>query len=122
MSKATILLAEDEAMLRLMAADTLEECGFQVLAAPDGIDALDLLKVHSEIALLISDIRMPRMDGYALAAASLAFRPELKVIFMTGYAHNPPAALAARNFQVLRKPFNFEELCSAADGLLADGG
>jgi DNA-binding NtrC family response regulator len=81
-----------------------------------------MLKVHSEIALLISDIRMPRMDGYALVAASLEFRPELKVIFMTGYAHNPPTTLAARNLKTLLKPFNFEDLCSAAHGLLAGGG
>jgi len=119
MPKAKILLAEDEAMLRLMATNTLEECGFQVLAAPDGADALEMLKDHSEIALLISDIRMPRMDGYALVAAGLEIRPELKVIFMTGYAHHPPAALSALKLKTLRKPFNFEDLCSAAHGLLA---
>jgi CheY-like chemotaxis protein len=122
MSKTTILVAEDEEMLRLMAVDTLEECGFEVLAAPDGVDALEMLMVHSEVALLISDIRMPRMDGYALAAASLEVRPELKVIFMSGYAHNPPASLAAWKLKTLRKPFNFEDLCSTAKGLLAGGG
>ena len=122
MPKATILLAEDEAILRSIAVETLEDCGFQVFAATDGVDALDLLKIHSEIALLISDIRMPRMDGYELVVASLEFRPELKVIFMTGYAHNPPAALAARKLKTLRKPFNLEDLCSAARGLLAEVG
>jgi len=62
MSNGTILLAEDEAVLRLICVETLEDCGFRVFAASDGVDALELLMSHSEVALLISDIRMPRME------------------------------------------------------------
>jgi CheY-like chemotaxis protein len=120
MSKATVLVAEDQALLRLIAVEILEEWGFQVFAASDGAEALELLKANSDIALIISDIRMPRMDGYALVEASLIFRPNLKVILMSGYAHDPPSAIVGRRLKTFHKPFNIEELCAAADEVLAE--
>ena len=92
--KTTLLLAEDEAMLRVIAVEMLEDAGFEVFEAADGVEALELLKAHPEISLLVSDIKMPRMDGYALAEAGLALRPELKILLMTGYAQEPPPALS----------------------------
>src|SRR5579872_1737280 len=76
--KAAVLIAEDETVLRSIAVEVLEQCGFFVFAAADGEAALEVLKAHAEIALLISDIQMPRMNGYTLIAAALEFRPELK--------------------------------------------
>jgi len=115
-----ILVAEDEAMLRIIVVEMLEEAGFAVYEAGDGIEALALLKAHPQIALLVSDIKMPCMDGFALVAAGLEFKPELKVLLMTGYAPGPlPPALKARQIPILHKPFNPERLCAMAVALVA---
>ena len=59
---------------------------------------------------------MPRMDGYALAEAGLALRPDLKILLMTGYAQEPPppALLNPADIHTLHKPFNLERLCALA--------
>ena len=90
-----VLVAEDEAMFRDAAVESLRNCGFQVFAAGDGEEALAILKAHPEISLLVSDVRMPNMDGYALVEQGLALRPSLKVILMTGYAQTPPKLVDA---------------------------
>jgi CheY-like chemotaxis protein len=113
--KPLILVAEDEAMLRVIAVEMLEDAGFQVFEAGDGVEALALLKAHPGILLLVSDIKMPRMDGYALVEAGLEVRPDLKVLLMTGYAQDPPAQLMkAGEIKILHKPFNLEKLCTMA--------
>jgi CheY-like chemotaxis protein len=117
--RTPILIAEDEAMLRLIAVELLQDAGFQVFEAGDGVEALELLKANPQIALLVSDVKMPRMDGYSLVEAGLALRPDLKVLMMTGYAQNPPQALKALDIQVLRKPFNLERLCVLAAEMTA---
>jgi CheY-like chemotaxis protein len=118
--KPPILVAEDEAMLRVIAVEMLEDAGFKVFQAGDGVEALELLKSNPQIALLVSDVKMPRMDGYALVEAGLAFKPELKVLLMTGYAQDPPpSVLKAREIQILHKPFNLEKLCTIAAEMIA---
>lgn len=113
--KTTLILAEDEAMLRVLAVEMLEEAGFEVFEAADGVEGLELLKAHPEASLLVSDIKMPRMDGYALAEAGLALKPDLKVLLMTGYAQEPPPErLKQADVQILYKPFNLERLCALA--------
>jgi len=118
--KLPILVAEDEPMLRIIAVEMLADAGFEVFEAADGLEALELLKANPGIALLVSDIKMPRMDGYALVEAGLAVRPDLKVLLMTGYAQDPlPQTLKARDIKVLHKPFNLERLCALATQLTA---
>ena len=118
--RTPILVAEDEAMLRLITVEVLQDAGFEVYEAADGAEALDLLKTHPAIELLVSDIKMPRMDGYALVEAGLAFRPELKVLLMTGYSQEPPAFIQQiQDIQILRKPFNLERLCALATEMTA---
>jgi len=119
-ARTPILVAEDEVMLRVIAVEMLEEAGFQVFEAGDGVEALELLKLHPQIALLVSDIKMPRMNGYALVEAGLALRPDLKILLMTGYAQDPPPQLLkAREIQILHKPFNLERLCTLAAEMTA---
>jgi CheY-like chemotaxis protein len=113
-----ILLAEDEAMLRVIAVEMLEDAGFTVFQAGDGEEALTLLKQNPGITLLVSDIKMPRMDGYALVQEGLTVRPDLKVLLMTGYAQDPPPHLQARGIQTLHKPFNLDRLCQLAGEML----
>jgi CheY-like chemotaxis protein len=114
-----ILVVDDEAMLRMIAVETLEDAGFSVLQAGDGEDALALLKDNPGIEMLVSDIKMPRMNGYALAQAGLALRPDLKILLMTGYAQEPPAALQGlAQIRTLHKPFDLGRLCSMVNQML----
>src|SRR5450432_2450319 len=89
-ARTPILLAEDEAMLRVIAVEMLEDAGFQVFEAGDGVEALELLKGDPEMALLVSDITMARMDGYSLVDAALRYRDAHKVLVSTGYENHPP--------------------------------
>ncbi|MGN6514317.1 MAG: response regulator [Rhizomicrobium sp.] len=117
---AAILLAEDEAMLRIVAAETLKDDGFEVFEAGDGVSALEILRAHPEIALLISDIKMPRLGGYELAENAMAIRPDLKILFMTGYStQSPPAYVREHSIRTLQKPFNVIELSHIAKAMLA---
>lgn len=121
MTKPQILIAEDEVMLRVAAAEMLESAGFEVFQAGDGEEALALLKLHPSIALLISDIRMPRMDGYSLVKAGMDLKPGLRFLLMTGYAQDPPADLIReRHIEILRKPFNLNRLCQMAGTMTAN--
>jgi signal transduction histidine kinase len=85
----TILVVEDDDMVREFATVSLEEAGYRVLAAADGPAALALLDAHPEIALLFTDVVLPgTMNGRALANEVAARRPELKAVFTTGYTRN----------------------------------
>jgi CheY-like chemotaxis protein len=113
-----ILIAEDEAMFRDAAVESLKAAGFEVFQASDGEEALALLKEHPHISLLISDVRMPYMDGYALVEAGLLLKPDLKVILMSGYTNIPPKLMLERGIDTLRKPFDLNDLRSRAENLV----
>ena len=84
--RETILLAEDETSLRTLTRNTLELFGYTVLEAKDGIEALNVSDRHSGgIDLLLTDVVMPGMDGRSLAHELTRRRPEVKVVFMSGY-------------------------------------
>ena len=118
-SEPAVLIAEDEAMLRIVAVETLKDDGFTVFEAGDGASALEILRGHPEIELLISDIKMPKLGGYELAQGALALRPDLKVLFMTGYnTESPPDFIRERSIQTLQKPFNVIQLSHAAKAML----
>jgi hypothetical protein len=83
---ATILLVEDEDMVRQMTERILEEQGYRVLAASSAPDALELAAHHEEVDLVVTDVVMPGMKGPELVSRLLAARPELKVLYVSGYA------------------------------------
>src|SRR2546423_1784963 len=84
---ARILIAEDEDSLRHLVARALSLDGHRVMTANDGAEALDLLaREHGAFELLLTDIRMPVMDGIALALAAARDHPQVAVLLMTGYA------------------------------------
>jgi two-component system cell cycle sensor histidine kinase/response regulator CckA len=118
---ARILLVEDEPELRRLLAEALETHGFAVVQAGDGLEALEQLKAHPGLPLLLSDIRMPNMDGHALVEAALALRPELKVLLMTAYPTDrpQPAALYAREIRTLSKPFPVARMIALVEEMLA---
>jgi len=110
-----ILIADDEAMLRSVAAEILSDSGFTVIEACDGVEALEALKANPDVDLLISDVRMPRMSGYALVDAGIALKPDLKVLLITGFSRDPlPDHLTKRGVQILYKPFDLETLPNLA--------
>ncbi|MGD0144865.1 MAG: response regulator [Rhizomicrobium sp.] len=117
----TVLIAEDEAMLRFVAVETLSDAGFLVFDAVDGSAGLKILESDTKIDLLVSDIKMPGLNGYQLAEAGLALRPELKVVLMTGYAQEPiPEKIKRAGARVIYKPFDFDVLTALAQELLAE--
>jgi len=119
-ARPMVLVAEDEAMLRLVAVEMLSDAGFQVFDAGDGNAGLKILQAEPRIDLLISDIKMPGMNGYELAEAGLALRPGLKVLLMTGYAQEPlPDKIREAGVHVIYKPFDFDMLSQLAKQLLA---
>ena len=110
---ARILIAEDEEALRALCARALATHGHEVKTACDGSDALDLLcRDEGRFDLLLTDIRMPVMDGIALALAAARDHPDLTILLMTGYADQRERAhgLDAIIYDVIAKPFTVGEL------------
>jgi len=119
---AKILIAEDEEALRAMCARGLTMSGHEVMTACDGSEALDLLKREGgRFDLLLTDIRMPIMDGIALALATARDFPDLVILLMTGYADQRERAhgLDALIHDVIAKPFTLTVLRAAVDEALA---
>jgi CheY-like chemotaxis protein len=121
---ATVLLVEDERVVRDLARRTLARAGYRVLEASDGEEALEVSRRHpGPIDLVVSDVVMPRMGGRALVARLLAERPGLRVLFMSGYPNDAgdlrEVTGAAGNF--LQKPFAPSQLLARASGLLSPG-
>jgi two-component system cell cycle sensor histidine kinase/response regulator CckA len=121
MSGPQVLVAEDEGVLRGHIAEMLTERGLQVMQAADGMEASQILKDNRGISLLLSDVRMPRMDGYALIDEAIARNPVLKVLMMTGNAggHSPPPVVKAREIATLIKPFDMDRMCDMVVEMLA---
>jgi two-component system cell cycle sensor histidine kinase/response regulator CckA len=109
----TILLVEDEAGVRELAREVLEEAGYPVVEASDPEQALRIAEQHDgPIHLLLTDVVMPRIDGPELARRLLAARPRLKVLFMSGYTDGAVAEqrLLERGTAFLQKPFTPDAL------------
>jgi CheY-like chemotaxis protein len=118
---AKILIAEDEDSLRAMCARGLTMAGHDVKTACDGSEALDLLqRAGGGFDLVLTDIRMPIMDGIALALAAARDYPDLVILLMTGYADQRERAhgLDALIHDVISKPFTLAALRSAVDEAL----
>jgi two-component system, cell cycle response regulator CpdR len=106
---ARILIAEDEETLSALCARALASDGHEVKTACDGSDALDLLvRERGGFDLLLTDVRMPIMDGIALALAAARDYPDLAILLMTGYADQRERAhgLDAIIHDVIAKPFS----------------
>jgi signal transduction histidine kinase/ActR/RegA family two-component response regulator len=111
--KETVLLVEDDPAVRAFSRRTLEELGYTVLPASDGVDALQLA-ASARIDLIVSDILMPRMSGPQMVQRFLAEYPAPVVIFMTGYADEMLISEArAISSAFLRKPFTPSTLARA---------
>jgi CheY-like chemotaxis protein len=119
---ARILIAEDEDSLRSLVARALAHEGHEVVTANDGGEALDLLvRDQGAFDLLLTDIRMPVMDGIALALAAARDYPQLVILLMTGYADQRERAsgLDALIHDVIAKPFSIATIRSVVNEALA---
>jgi signal transduction histidine kinase len=116
----TILVVEDEGLVRMLMVQTLETRGYRVIEAPDPQTAVRVLEAEEKIDLLATDVGLPGMNGRQLAEIARRLRPELPVLFMTGYAPNAAQGdeeLGART-QLLSKPFNVKALLTKVRNLL----
>jgi CheY-like chemotaxis protein len=112
-----VLVVEDEEPMRVLARTCLESNGYSVLDAPDAATALQLATEHRGlIDLLLTDVVMPGMSGPELAKSLLVLQPEVKVVYMSGYANDliGPQGILDRDTVLLEKPFTLHALLTKA--------
>jgi len=116
----TVLLVEDEPMVRGVAERALTRHGYTVITAENGEEALEVLARGEEIVLLISDVVMPAMDGPTMVREARKSRPDLKILFMSGYAEEQLRnSIDIDNVAFLPKPFSVQELAEATRRAMA---
>ncbi len=117
----TVLLAEDEDMVRNLCRQVLESCGYRVIEAQNGIEALELFKENSaKIDILMTDIVMPKMGGKELAENLRKLSPDLPILFMSGYPDDAVVrhGIIDADMNYLQKPFTFNALTQKVRELL----
>ncbi|MEM7214447.1 MAG: response regulator [Pseudomonadota bacterium] len=115
-----ILLAEDDNDMRRFLEKALDQAGYQVVAYDNGASAYDRLR-EEPFTLLLTDIVMPEMDGIELARRATEIDPDMKVMFITGFAAVAlnPDSNAPKDAKVLSKPFHLRDLVSEVEKMLA---
>jgi len=114
----TVLLVEDEPALRKLTRKTLLDAGFTVLEAKDALEAIEIAKqTATHIDLLLTDVIMPGMSGRALAEALSSHRPDMRVIYMSGYSDGVIArhGVVEAELTILRKPFSRDALMRSVE-------
>jgi CheY-like chemotaxis protein len=118
----TILVVEDVAAVRAVTREMLQRYGYQVLDAADGVTALQLAKdFHAPIHLLLTDVVMPDLSGRDLAEQLSAARPEVKVLFMSGYTDDAVVrhGILEEGIAYLQKPFTPRSLAGKVRQVLS---
>jgi two-component system, cell cycle response regulator CpdR len=117
---AKIILAEDDEDMRRFLVKALEKAGHQVTAFGEGASAFEEIK-QSTFDLLLTDIVMPEMDGIELARRAAELDPQLKIMFITGFAAVAlhPDSKAPKDAKVLSKPFHLRDLVAEVDRMMA---
>jgi PAS domain S-box-containing protein len=110
--RETVLVVEDEPVVRALIVDVLDELGYRALEAEDGPSGLAILQSRTKVDLLVTDIGLPGLNGRQLADAGRLLRPALKVLFMTGYAENAAFAngFLEHGMEMITKPFAMDRL------------
>jgi CheY-like chemotaxis protein len=112
----TILIVDDDEDVREMAVNVIEELGFNVIAAANGTEALELLQREPAVSLLFTDVVMPGLNGFELARRATRLRPELKVLYTSGFPKGTTAG--EERARIVRKPYRRSELYHAIQDLL----
>ncbi|MEN3749132.1 ATP-binding protein [Sphingomonas sp. HF-S3] len=116
-----VLLVEDDASVRLLVRDLLDELGYHAVEVPEAGAAIDILSSDASLDLMISDVGLPGMNGRQLAEIARQHRPDLPILFITGYAENAAirAGFLGTNMSMVTKPFAVDALARKIDELLA---
>ncbi|MBN9507692.1 MAG: response regulator [Alphaproteobacteria bacterium] len=121
MRRPSVLLVEDEFLIRLTLAEALADEGFDVIEAENSAEALALLRAHPDLALLLTDLHLADgLSGAELAHAARQVAPQLPVIFMSGRPDSAPAMASAPGAAFVAKPYHPIEVCSLARRLTQD--
>jgi CheY-like chemotaxis protein len=110
-----VLVIDDEPTIRMLIGEVLADSGYAVIEAPDGPAGLKVLESNARVDLLITDVGLPGgMNGRQVADAARVSRPDLKVLFITGYAENAVVGNGrlARGMFVITKPFQMDALAA----------
>ena len=115
-----IILAEDDSDMRRFLSRALQNAGYDVIAFDNGLSAYERIR-EEPFTLLLTDIVMPEMDGIELARRATELDPDLKVMFITGFAAVAlnPSSNAPPQAKVLSKPFHLKDLVDQVEKLLA---
>ncbi|PVZ59096.1 response regulator [Pseudomonas sp. B1(2018)] len=112
----TILVVEDDAIVRMLIVDVLEELEFEVLEADGSEQALETLRDSNQhIDLMMTDVGLPIMDGRELATLARTIRPDLPILFASGYAESIDVPA---DMHVIGKPFSIDQLRDKVKGIL----
>ena len=117
----TVLVVDDEPTVRMLVTEVLEDLGYAAIEAADGASGLRVLRSDTRIDLLVTDVGLPGgMNGRQMADAGRESRPDLKVLFITGYAENAVVGNGhlAHGMHVMTKPFAMESLASRIKELI----
>jgi CheY-like chemotaxis protein len=116
-----VLVVEDDHIVRALIVEVLRELGCGTLEASDGASALELLQSERRVDLLVTDIGLPGLNGRQVADAARERRPDLRVLFMTGYAENAAAAsgFLEPGMQLITKPFAMEAIAVRVQEMLS---
>ena len=117
---AKIILAEDDGDMRRFLARALQNAGYEVISFDNGLSAYQRLR-EEPFELLLTDIVMPEMDGIELARRATELDPDIKIMFITGFAAVAlnPDSKAPKNAKVLSKPVHLRELVNEVQKMLA---
>jgi len=119
----TVLVVEDEDIVRELVCEVLEQQGYNVICARDGLEAMNVAEdFDGDIHLLVTDVIMPHMNGHELAAKLCALRPDMKVLYVSGYSDNDigdHGDLDPRH-ELLQKPFTPQVLAAKIRDVIRD--
>ncbi len=118
----TVLVVEDEPVIRDLIVEVLQDLGYRALEAADGPSGLKVLQSRKRIDLLVTDVGLPGLNGRQLADLARERRPDLKVLFITGYAENATLAngFLDPGMEMLTKPFAVDALAGKIRTMIRD--
>jgi CheY-like chemotaxis protein len=113
-----VLVVEDEPVIRMLVVEVLEDAGYTVLQASNGLEAMQLIEQPDHFALIVTDINMPGADGIQVIERARATAQDLPVVFMSGRPRSHMARDTPQPCRYFGKPFPLPDLVAAVDELL----